>query len=552
MNTLAPLRAGLDDSHASQKQFGSALKDKEKCMRKALLIALLFGFCSLLLAQQPLSNDGVVKLVKAGLSDDLIVSTINASPGTYDTSADGLIALKAAGVSDKVVAAIVSRASGQNLPVRPVDNLTAAYKQYRNGVVTVLAEYGPAKGTGFIFDPAGLVITNQHVVKRSNWIAVQLDERTRLAAKLLASDSEKDIAVLWVNLEGLKTATSVTLLKPGESPAEEGEHVFTIGSPLHQSKIMTTGIVSKVEDRAIISDININHGNSGGPLFNSNGVVIGITTFGDLSSQGGPGISGIVRIEQAYPLIEKARAAMNNSSKPSAELLPMEPSDRFPIAVLKEKASEEKFKISPYVFGVGDYDVALITPILTYRKLAPEVEAGKEKNKRNKKHAEAVQGTFEPLEDLKGWEEYLGAYDPVLIIRASPKLVEGFWSAFGRGMAASHGYIPGPAKLHFKTDFYQMRLLCGDKEVPPLMPGKAERVLSVNNEAIRVTDATFDGFYFYPPDAIRSTCGKVTLELYSEKDPNHPKSHVLDQKSIQTVIQDFSPYLQQEAAKAGN
>jgi hypothetical protein len=65
----------------------------------------------LLFAQQALNNDAVIKLVKAGLSDDLIVTTINASPGTYDTSPDGLIALKAAGASDKVVAAIVLKAA---------------------------------------------------------------------------------------------------------------------------------------------------------------------------------------------------------------------------------------------------------------------------------------------------------------------------------------------------------------------------------------------------------------------------------------------------------
>jgi len=80
-------------------------------MRKALFALLFLAFCPFLAAQQSLNNDAVIKLVKAGLSEDLIVSTVSASPGTYDTSADGLIALKAAGVSDKVVSAIVAKAS---------------------------------------------------------------------------------------------------------------------------------------------------------------------------------------------------------------------------------------------------------------------------------------------------------------------------------------------------------------------------------------------------------------------------------------------------------
>jgi hypothetical protein len=81
-------------------------------MRKSMFAALFLMACSLARAQQLLNNDAVLKLVKAGLSDDLIISTIDASPGAYDTSADGLIALKTAGASDKVVSAIVVRASG--------------------------------------------------------------------------------------------------------------------------------------------------------------------------------------------------------------------------------------------------------------------------------------------------------------------------------------------------------------------------------------------------------------------------------------------------------
>lgn len=188
-------------------------------------------------------------------------------------------------------------------PAPVVDNLSLVYKKYRNSVVTVLAEYGPAKGTGFIIESSGLILTNQHVVRTSQWIAVQVDETHRLPATLLAADSEKDVAVLWINPAKLPDIAPVSLLPPGGEPAVEGERVFTIGSPLHQSKVMTTGIVSKVEKRAIISDVNINHGNSGGPLFNSQGLVIGITTFGDFTRQGGPGISGIVRIEQTRDII---------------------------------------------------------------------------------------------------------------------------------------------------------------------------------------------------------------------------------------------------------
>jgi hypothetical protein len=80
-------------------------------MRRTFIAFVLAVACPFLTAQQSLNNDAVIKLVKAGLSDDLIVSTINSEPGSYDTSVDGIIALKAAGLSDKVVASIVAKAA---------------------------------------------------------------------------------------------------------------------------------------------------------------------------------------------------------------------------------------------------------------------------------------------------------------------------------------------------------------------------------------------------------------------------------------------------------
>jgi hypothetical protein len=81
-------------------------------MRKCSIAVLLLSWSSLLIAQQIMTNDSIVKLAKAGLSDELIVSTINASPGKFDVTTDGIIALKHGGVSDKVVSVILLKAIG--------------------------------------------------------------------------------------------------------------------------------------------------------------------------------------------------------------------------------------------------------------------------------------------------------------------------------------------------------------------------------------------------------------------------------------------------------
>jgi hypothetical protein len=80
-------------------------------------------------------------------------------------------------------------------------------------------------------------------------------------------------------------------------------------------------------------------------------------------------------------------------------------------------------------------------------------------------------------------------------------------------------------------------------EVQPLFPGKVERVLDERNPLVNVTDATFDGLYKYSANAITAKCGTVTLQLFSEREPDHAKEKDLDQKTINAVVSDFAPYI---------
>jgi S1-C subfamily serine protease len=159
-------------------------------------------------------------------------------------------------------------------PGRIKDELTTAYQKWQNSVFTVWSELG--RGTGFLIDESGLILTNQHVIGPSEYVAVQFDSGRKVEAKVLSSDAQKDVAVLWAGMSPFPEAIPAPLGSKNELDGlvVEGERVFTIGSPLHQRKVLTTGVVSKVEAKAIISDININHGNSGGPLFNSLGYVL--------------------------------------------------------------------------------------------------------------------------------------------------------------------------------------------------------------------------------------------------------------------------------------
>src|SRR6266403_1836428 len=344
---------------------------------------------------------------------------------------------------------------------KPASNdLTEHFKRLKNTVVTVRSESG--HGTGFFVDGKGFILTNQHVVGNSEYLAVQFDRTHKVVAKLIAADLQKDVALLSVNIAALPNASPAPLYRAegSRAPVQEGERVFTIGSPLSLDKIITTGIVSKVEPHTIMSDININPGSSGGPLFNSAGQVIGLTTFGT-RGEGGPGVSGIVRIEAALALLDQNRANAKGTPPPGA-LLPVEPLTPYPIEGLKEALRAEKYDSRPYYFAVGDFNIALSTPPLDYREQEERrLQAEREHKKRNKRQ----QGADENAGDSdapKEWEDEAGAHPAIFAIYVMPKAKEGLGSAFGRSFS-----LNSAAKLKFKTDFQSLKLFCGDKEVQP-------------------------------------------------------------------------------------
>lgn len=147
-----------------------------------------------------------------------------------------------------------------------------------------------ARGSGFIVDPSGLIITNNHVVKDARRVEVTLSSGEKLSAKVVGTDPRTDIAVLKVNAK-----QPLPYLKLGNSAdVQPGQWVIAIGNPFGLSESVSAGIVSAVGrsigagpyDRFIQIDAAINRGNSGGPLITQDGKVIGMNTA-ILSPSGG-------------------------------------------------------------------------------------------------------------------------------------------------------------------------------------------------------------------------------------------------------------------------
>jgi serine protease Do len=173
------------------------------------------------------------------------------------------------------------------------------------------AHRGQALGSGFIIDPSGIIVTNNHVIEGADEITVTLHDGTSLKAKLLGKDEKADLAVLKVDsptpLPAVPFADSDT--------ARVGDWVLAIGNPFGLGGSVTAGIVSArgrdirqgPYDDFIQTDAAINRGNSGGPLFNMDGQVIGINTAIYSPSGGSIGIGFSIPSNMAKLVVAQLR-----------------------------------------------------------------------------------------------------------------------------------------------------------------------------------------------------------------------------------------------------
>ncbi len=166
-------------------------------------------------------------------------------------------------------------------------------------------------GSGFIIDPSGYVVTNNHVIAEAEEITVRLSDDTKLEAKIIGRDPKTDLALLKV-----ESKKSLPYVSFGDSDsARVGDWVMAIGNPFGLGGTVTTGIISARArhlnsgpfDDFLQTDAAINRGNSGGPMFNMNGEVIGINSAIFSPTGGSVGIGFAVPSTLAKGVIAQLR-----------------------------------------------------------------------------------------------------------------------------------------------------------------------------------------------------------------------------------------------------
>jgi len=218
-----------------------------------------------------------------------------------------------------------------------------------------------AVGSGFIVDKSGYILTNAHVIENAARITVKLDSGEEYQAKLLGSDDETDLAVLKID-----AGKDLPFVKLGNSDeAEVGDWVLAIGSPFGLARTVTAGIVSQTKrstpqstpfQRFLQTDAAINKGNSGGPLVNMNGEVIGINSQIATSTGDSNGIGF------ALPA--------NDAANVYSQLLKDGKVHRGYLGVQLESVKPEYAK----VYGLSDPAGAIVTDVVA--KPGPAADAG--------------------------------------------------------------------------------------------------------------------------------------------------------------------------------
>jgi serine protease Do len=171
---------------------------------------------------------------------------------------------------------------------------------------------GTALGSGFIVSGDGYVLTNAHVVDGADKVTVKLSDSREFVAKVVGTDKKSDIALLKI------AATGLPALRLGDSKdLKPGQWVVAIGSPFGLDHSVTAGIVSAVGRSAgasqqyvpfIQTDVAINHGNSGGPLLNTRGEVVGINSQIFSNSGGYMGVSFAIPVDVAMNAVQQLKA----------------------------------------------------------------------------------------------------------------------------------------------------------------------------------------------------------------------------------------------------
>jgi hypothetical protein len=397
---------------------------------------------------------------------------------------------------------------------------------------SVVAVWSPtAFSSGFVAGASGLVVTAQRTIGSAASVEVQLSPTLKVPARVLVADPVRDVAVAWIDP---KAAASIPVVPvecagAGKPPVAPGQEIVAIGMRLRNTKGTTSGTVTGIEGRMIAADFVLAPNGGGGPVFSAGGELVGVASRAGDDERGGRDAAQVVRIEEVCAAVAAAELKMADAAPPAGVMLPVESERPFPSDALA-KAGPRSVDRNPYRASSSSYDITFITPMLL---AASRQQPPANQRSRSGGRPDVDPRTIDPLDDFSNWSAYVAEVPPVLMIRVTPKLAEGFWTRIARGAAQTQGVSLPPIK-RFKPGFARLEAFCGDKEVTPIHPFKLEQRVSES-------DAVYEGLYVFDPAALGPPCSTVRLVLYSEQAPQKGETSEIDPKVLAQIWEDLAP-----------
>jgi S1-C subfamily serine protease len=408
------------------------------------------------------------------------------------------------------------------------------FEEYKPGLFTV---YGSQRGTGFLADSSGLVLTNAHLLDGADEVRVMMDADTKVYARRLVVDQAHDLAVLAIPAKRCTKCVALPMYDSAKTTLPSaGDRVLALGSPFNKAGVLSTGIVSNSDGQSITSEVSLGYLNTGGPLLNTDGYVVGLNAYRPPQSVGAGRISNSV----AAPVIAAALARARDSLaaahfKPvSDSLLPVVPREPFPsepIAAVSGLGAT--LDLHNYRAEIGPFRVFMMTPqVMAWRETqATKALADRKRNDPKKAGAWTM---VDPIEGWRDWSDYLGERRAVVIFNVtSDKTAFPFYEA---------DKIQGIDEGSFKD----MKIFRDGVEIVPVEKVRIPAMLNADQTRAAGKTVGMQGIYVYrvedfAPRAVGSTAN-YTVMITDAAKVAQPYKVPLLAGSVEQMWKDFTAY----------
>jgi S1-C subfamily serine protease len=395
--------------------------------------------------------------------------------------------------------------TGATEAAAPVEASSAVLlSKFHDSVVEIWTPTRHAEG--FLIDSKGLIATSHSAIDGATAVEIEIRTRTdhfKVPGNVIADDRLTGAAIVWIDPQAMGSIAPIDLRcgATDRPPARYEDEISTIAAPMLTGKDILDGVVTRVTSQAIFADLRISRETMGGPVFNSNGDLLGISSIEEDPTRFTRVAAWTIPIEKACEAMTIAAKAMAGATPPKGIRLPIE-TGTAATAISMSAAKQARAQLN--TIKASDFDITLLTS------------------------TEAREGSSsDPRMDFDAWTDYLRYAPPVLLVRVSPQFEESFWKTLARGAAMTQGVNLPPLK-GFSSNFLRMRAHCGDTEVLPIHPFVIERRVN-DKQTIR------EGLYVYELNAFGPQCSTIRFSMFSEKDPRQGDSKVIDPKLFEQL-----------------